>query len=47
MVKIMLFIHSQIIDPVIVFFITIILYLIAYVLLAISKNGKTKKGRNK
>jgi len=42
-----LLIHYQIIDPVILFFITIILYVVAYILAAIENNRKTKKGKNK
>jgi len=40
------FIYNQIIDPVILFFITIILYVIAFVLAALSKNGKNKSDKN-
>jgi len=42
----MLFIHYQIIDPVILFFISIILYVIAYIIATITNNGKKKSDKN-
>jgi len=46
MFKIISFIHSQIIDPVILFFITLVLYVLAYILSIIEKENR-KRRKNK